>query len=640
MVTTSGELALHIVTFLIWTCGVAGTTYIICKRYMGSSENAAEDYFAGGRALKWYVIAGSLMLTNLSTEQLVGLNGAVFKDGCLVGIWWEAGASIAMVVTASLFLPRYMALGLTTTTGFLGERYDLIMRTLVSIIFLLYYAVVLCPLVCYTGALAIRNIFELNGVPLWVISTVIALLGAAYALFGGLKAVAVSDCLNGLGLILIGFWLPIAALQLLPNGFSSLFEEPSYLKPLVEQSQIYDDASRTRFSGIASVPWHVTFTGLTVANMYYWSTNQVIVQRVLAAESLAQGQKGVLFAAAMKVVGFAFLCIPGIVGILMVKHRVVINGEVFQVRRSDELYPSLVRAVMPTWSLGLFAAVLLGSVLSTFNSALNSATTIFGLEIYKIYINREAKDEKVVNVATIFGASLTVLTFVVAPQLENVDSIYTFLQRMNTVVSLPIVTIFFVGIATAMPDAFAAKVGFAVAVVACAIGQVWDGLHYLHLFFAIFAVSVFAMGLATYVPFIRRACCREPVPLAYSDAKNKALVDMGQWSFMLPIIALIMASLALLIVSLHLGSAWLFCTFWGFWGIVIVTLMALPSQTRSKALSSQDQSTSTPDLEQTGSTSLPSLIGRPDENGTIDPQAKASIDAPCHSSEAATIVSL
>jgi len=350
------NVVLYVSTFVAWTAGVGFATCIICKRCMGSSANASEDYFAGGRSLKWYVISGSLMLTNLSTEQLVGLNGVVFKDGCLAGIWWEAGAAIAMLFTARFFLPRYINLGLTTTTGFLGERYDGVLRTLVSAIFLLYYALVLCPTVLYTGALAIRNIFDLDAVPLWVVSTLIGLLGAAYALFGGLKAVAVSDCLNGLGLIVVGLWVPIAALRMLPGGFSTLFEDASYLRPLAAESLMFNSDLTVRTSDTPSVPWHVVFTGLTLTNMYYWSTNQVIVQRVLAAESLAQGQKGVLFAASMKVVGFAFLCLPGILGIIMMKKGVEINGQVFHVEKADEVYPTLVKAVMPTWSLGFFCS--------------------------------------------------------------------------------------------------------------------------------------------------------------------------------------------------------------------------------------------------------------------------------------------
>jgi len=342
------NVTLHICTFLAWTFGVAGTTWYVCRNFMGSATgNASDDYFAGGRSLKWYICAGSLMLTNLSTEQLVGLNGSVFADGSLSGIWWEAGAAIAMIGTAIVFLPKYMALGLTTTSGFLGDRFDQTLRTMVSTIFLIYYALVLCPLVLYTGAVAIRDIFELT-VPLGVVSVAIGLIGAAYAQCGGLKAVAVSDSLNAIGLIVAGLWLPIAALQVLPGGITSLFEEgSSYLQPLVGTSarlQQSEDGSFTRSSGVPSVPWHVTFTGMLLNNMYYWSTNQVIVQRVLAAETLSNGQKGLLFAAMMKVAGFTLVCLPGIIGILMVNQGVVVNGKTFQVSRADEIYPELVNA--------------------------------------------------------------------------------------------------------------------------------------------------------------------------------------------------------------------------------------------------------------------------------------------------------
>mmetsp|Transcript_70011 Transcript_70011/g.146386 ORF Transcript_70011/g.146386 Transcript_70011/m.146386 type:complete len:607 (+) Transcript_70011:131-1951(+) len=567
------HLALQICTFLIWTLGVAGLTWLFCRYGIKNrTEGAGDDYFAGGRALKWYICAGSLMLTNLSTEQLVGLNGTVFADGCLCGIWWEAGAAIAMIVTATVFLPRFFALGLTTTSGFLGERYDLTLRTMVSCIFMVYYAVVLCPLVLYTGALAVKDIFDLS-VPLWVVSLVIGLLGAVYALTGGLKAVAVSDCLNGIGLIIAGFWVPIAAINALPNGLSTLFEDGSeLLKPLVERSWTIEEDEVARAERVPSVPWHVNLTGLLLTNMYYWSTNQVIMQRVLAAESLSNGQKGVLFAAMMKVVGFALLCIPGIVGILLQAHGVTFEGEAFVVEKPDEVYSTLVKAVMPKWSLGFFAAVLLGSVLSTFNSALNSASTIFGLEIYKIYFNKEATDAKVIKVSTVFGVGLTLLSFVIAPQLVHVGTIFNFLQLMNSIISLPIVTVFFVGIAASLPDAFAGKVGFVVAFVTICAGQAIPDLQFLHLFFICFVLASSTIALFTYVPALRTLCKREAVPETYVCDKT-GVVDMTPWKPMYFIAAAILVLLVMLICSLQFASFGLHIAFWVCWFLVLAALM-------------------------------------------------------------------
>mmetsp|Transcript_171438 Transcript_171438/g.549523 ORF Transcript_171438/g.549523 Transcript_171438/m.549523 type:complete len:379 (-) Transcript_171438:266-1402(-) len=332
------------------------------------------------------------------------------------------------------------------------------------------------------------------------------------------------------------------------------------------------DGTFVRESGVPSVPWHVTLTGLALTNMYYWSTNQVIVQRVLAAESLSNGQKGVLFAAMMKVIGFTMLCLPGIIGMMMVREGVVVNGKVFEVGKPDEVYPHLVKAVMPKWSLGFFSAVLLGSVLSTFNSALNSAATIFGLEIYKIYMNREATDEKVIKVATIFGASMTLLSFVIAPQLAHVGAIFTFLQRMNAIVSLPIVTVFFVGIATSLPDAFSAKVGFAVAAVAVGAGQFVPELQFLHLFFIGFVLAASAMALMTYVPAVRRVLCQEPKPSPYECTKT-GVVDMTPWGPMYLVAGAVVVLLAMLVVSLQLASFWLFVAFWCVWFVAMGWMM-------------------------------------------------------------------
>ncbi|CAK9007617.1 Uncharacterized symporter YidK [Durusdinium trenchii] len=474
------QLALHVCTFLATTGLVAITTWAICSRMTStSSGGAADDYFAGGRSLRWYVVAGSLMLTNLSTEQLVGLNGTVYTDHSMAGIWLEAGAALAMTITATLFLPRYMALGLTTTSGFLGERFDLFTRTLGSLLFLVFYVFVVCPFALYTGALAIRNIFDLDSI----------------------------------GLLIVGIWVPAAALYQL-GGVSTLFEEPKVLKSLVEHSVI--------------APWHVNFTGLFLTNVYYWSTNQVIVQRALAARSLADGQKGVLFAASMKVVGFIFLCLPGTIGLLLVRRNATINGEPFTVKKSDEVYPELVKAVMPLWSLGFFAAVLVGSVLSSFNSALNSAATIFGLEIYKVYINKERWKEMRGSVR-------------------------------NTIISLPLVVIFLVGIGTSLPDAFAAKCGFAVGVCAVVAGQFEETLHYFHTFFIAFVLATLTILVTTYVPCIRRLCGQAPKPVAHVQRLGAAKVEMRPWRPVHPLVCGLLEAL--------------FYTFWAFWLMVLVTLL-------------------------------------------------------------------
>ena len=219
---------ISLVSFFVATISVAFFTYYIVSK-MKKSNSATEEYFTGGRALAWPVVAGSLLLTNLSTEQLVGLNGDVFGDKALVGIAWEALAAFAMIATALLFLPTYLASGFTTTPAFLEKRFDKMTRSMVSGLFLFGYVTVLLPVVLYTGSLALITMFDLN-ISIWVVAAAIGLLGSSYAIFGGLKSVAVSDTLNGLGLLIGGLTVPILALVSLGegsffNGLSTLLNQ-------------------------------------------------------------------------------------------------------------------------------------------------------------------------------------------------------------------------------------------------------------------------------------------------------------------------------------------------------------------------------------------------------------------------------
>lgn len=509
--------------FFISTTGAVGFfTYKIVKK-MKKSDDATVEYFSGGRALAWPVIAGSLLLTNLSTEQLVGLNGEVFGDKAFVGVAWEALAALAMVATALLFLPRYLASGFTTTPEFLEKRFDKTTRSMVSGLFLFGYVTVLLPVVLYTGSLALIGIFDLN-LPLWFIVASIGILGSSYAIFGGLKSVAVSDTINGVGLLIGGLTIPILALIALGegsffNGLATLTQDnPQYLSPL----------AKTNIDGeVVSVPWPTLFTGMMFIQIFYWSTNQVIVQRAMAAKSLAEGQKGVLFASAMKLVGPIMLCLPGIIALHMTD---------LTIDKQDQVYGAIVRHVLPDWSLGLFAAVLMGSILSSFNSALNSASTLFSLQFYKGYINKEASGDQIVSTGKKFGIALAIASIFIAPLLDQMQSIFEYLQKVNGLYSVPIIGIFLLGITTKRVPAIAAKLGMIVGMVAYAfftfvnikdVPQFFangDGdLHWLHGYFISFVASILVMLL------IGKLKPKTAEKIAISDQRNPAPVDMTPW---------------------------------------------------------------------------------------------------------------
>ena len=514
---------ISIITFILATGSVAFFTYRIVQK-MKRSDNATEEYFTGGRALTWPVVAGSLLLTNLSTEQLVGLNGDVFGDKALVGLAWEALAAFAMIATALVFLPRYLASGFTTTPAFLEKRFDKTTRSMVSGLFLFGYVTVLLPVVLYTGSLALERMFNLD-LPLWMIILLIGGLGSAYAIFGGLKSVAVSDTINGVGLLIGGLAIPFLGLAALGDG--SFFGGLSIL--LNDKPEYLEVLTRKNVDGnIVSVPWPTLFTGMMFIQIFYWSTNQVIVQRAMAARSLAEGQKGVLFASAMKLVGPLMLCLPGIIALHMTD---------LPIGRQDQVYGALVRYVLPDWSLGLFAAVLMGSILSSFNSGLNSASTLFSLQFYKGYINQNATPDEIVKTGKQFGMLLAVLSIVIAPLLAQTQSIFQYLQKVNGLYSVPIIGIFLLGITTKHVPAIAAKIGMVVGMTMYAFFSFEnlhnvpeffaDGngdLHWLHGYFISFVFSVIVM-LA-----IGKMKPKTVEEIALSDQREPAPVDMTPWS--------------------------------------------------------------------------------------------------------------
>ncbi len=416
-----------------------------------TNEDTSEGYFLGGRSLTAGVIAGSLLLTNLSTEQIVGLNGAAFSEGILV-MAWETLAAIAMVVTAVFLLPRYLKSGLITIPQFLAERFDTTTKTLTSVLFLTGYAVVLLPTILYSGSLAISGMFDVPSilgvskeVALWICVWSIGIIGSIYAVFGGLKAVAVSDAINAIGLLIGGILIPLFGLLLIGDN------------DLVKGIEVLQEKIPNHFDSIgdtaASVPFATIFTGMMLVQLFYWGTNQQIIQRALGAKNLKEGQKGLLLGAFIKILGPLIVVLPGVIAYYMSKQGMLDVGA------PDEAYGALVRNVLPKEFIGFFAAVLFGAILSSFNSVLNSSVTLFGIDIYKEHIKPEADEKEVVKYGKAFGIILAIAAMFIAPFLSSLESIFAYLQQVNGVYSIPILTIIFVGFVTKRVPAIAAKIG-------------------------------------------------------------------------------------------------------------------------------------------------------------------------------------
>jgi SSS family solute:Na+ symporter len=446
-------MLLTLASFLFFTALVGLLTWLITRR---DDHRSSEGYFLAGRTLTFPLIAGSLLLTNLSTEQMVGLNGAAFTDGLCVMVW-EVVCVIALVFMAWFFLPRFLKSGVATVPEYLQIRFDHQTQVITNLIFLVAYVGILLPIILYTGAMGMIGILDvtpmLGNLPemlkmdphtcaLWIIVWAVGILGSIYALFGGLRTVAVSDTLNGVGLLVGGFLITGYALAQMGGDGG-----------IAEGAQTLWQVQRTRFNSVggpqSSVPFYTIFSGIFLLNLFYWTTNQQIIQRTFGASSLAEGQKGVLLTGALKLLGPLYLVIPGMIAYSM------FAGEDI---KPDQAYGMLVGRVLPSALTGFFAAVMIGAILSSFNSALNSSCTLFSLGLYKSVLRRGASEAEVVRSGKVFGWIVAVAAMCIAPLLAQTTSIFGYLQKMNGMYFIPIFAVVLIGMMTRRVPAIAAKV--------------------------------------------------------------------------------------------------------------------------------------------------------------------------------------
>jgi SSS family solute:Na+ symporter len=290
------------------------------------------------------------------------------------------------------------------------------------------------------------NVPELLGVThiqsIWICVFGIGIIGSIYAVFGGLKAVAVSDSINAIGLLIGGILIPVFGLLLIGDG--------NLLDGLSVLTTEHPEKFKSMGSATDPVPFYTIFTGMMLVQLFYWGTNQQIIQRALGAKDLKEGQKGLLLASFIKILGPIIVVLPGLIAF----H--VFEGNL---ESADSAYPMLVNKVLPKAWVGFFAAVLFGAILSSFNSVLNSSVTLFGIDVYKQHINQEANEKTVVKYGKIFGIVLAIAAMFIAPLIANTGSLFAYLQEINGIYSIPILTIIVVGYLTKRVPAIAAKIG-------------------------------------------------------------------------------------------------------------------------------------------------------------------------------------
>ncbi len=464
--------ALQISVFVGLTALVGLLTWLKV-RGSGAHDGSRKDVFLAGGGLSWVFVAGSITLTNLSTDQLVGMNG----NQMLLLAWWELAGFVGLMMLAFIFVPVYYRNNCTTVTELLERRYGgKSIRTLISAIFLAGNVLIYLPAALYSGSLFMQSLFGAE-IPLLAFAVPLAVISAAYTMLGGLKAVAVMDTYSGIGVL--GLALLIVILALAAVDFDIVSGVPAE-----RLSMIGGDDS--------PIPWHTLLTGMVFIQIFYWSTNQNITQKAMAAPTVKEAQKGVLLAAAIRLLIVPpIVVIPGVVAYKLF-------GDI-----GDAAYGRLVGEVLPGWLSGAFAAMVAAAVITTFSAVLNSTVALYSVDFHEQFVGK-VKDHW--RLGAVVSVLVTLLALCMVPLFMGAESIINLLQQLNGLASMPILSAFIAGLLYRNVGAAAAIAGVVWGVLFYAAYSFWWNpagiitLHYIHFMVIVLATSVLmALGFNRFI---------------------------------------------------------------------------------------------------------------------------------------------
>ncbi len=426
------------------------------------AAGSSRDLFLAGGGLTWLYVAGSITLTNLSTEQLVGMNG----NQMLLLAWWEIAGFVGLMILAFIFVPIYYRHHCTTVTELLEKRYNGgSIRTVIAAIFLVGNIAIYLPAALYSGSLFLRSMFGVDWPLLWF-AIPMAIMAAVYTITGGLRAVAVMDTFAGIGVLAIAMLVVVLALSAVDFDLGGLPPERTSM-----------------IGGLASpIPFHTLFTGMLFIQIFYWSTNQNITQKAMTAPTVREAQKGVLAAAVVRILVIpAIVVVPGVVAYKLF-------GPL-----GDATYGRLVAQVLPPWLSGAFAALMAAAVIAHTSAILNASVALYAVDFHDKFVRPVVDHWRLAAIASVL---ITIVSLMIVPAFETAKSIINLLQQLNGLASMPILAAFIVGLLFHNVDARAAVAGLLYGVAAYAIhnflllapgvfypdSNVYDriGLHWLH----------------------------------------------------------------------------------------------------------------------------------------------------------------
>lgn len=444
-----------LIIFVGYCCLIVAVGLLVSREKKGH-EKDSKDYFLAGKALPWWAIGASLIASNISAEQFIGMSGSGFAMGLAIASYeWMAAATLLIV--GFFFLPIFLKKGIYTMPQFLESRYDHRVRTAMAIFWLFLYVFVNLTSVLYLGALSIETIM---GIPFTYAVIGLALFAMLYSIYGGLKAVAWTDVIQVVFLILGGLATTYLALRLVGDGdpfegFALLRREaPGHFHMIFQKGQmmIPDGQGGVRDAYLDLPGISVLIGGMWIANLSYWGCNQYITQRALAAKNQEQAQLGIIFAGFLKLLMPLIVVIPGIAAYVLVNKEAgagqfttAMTDAATQLVKSDKAYPSLLH-LLPVGLKGLAFAALAAAIVSSLASMANSTATIFTMDIYKNFIRKDAPEKQLVLVGRIVAICAFIIAMLVAPALGVLDQAFQFIQEYTGFVSPGVVAIFLVGI--------------------------------------------------------------------------------------------------------------------------------------------------------------------------------------------------
>lgn len=493
-----------------------GVVALVSWRMSGKEKlNTLPGFFLANRNLGFVAVGSGLLFANINTVLFVGENELVYTNNMSV-MAWGVTSVIAMMMVSEFIMPVYLRLGIATTPDYLEQRYDTATKRIVSLLFLFNYIANLLPSVLYGGAVVFNGLFHLSDIfhvsywtTIWILVWAMGTVGALYSLLGGLKAIVLSDMMLGLAMFTGGLLLPWFGLRYLGNG--------NMLQGLEVVLSSHVDHLNSIGSATDAVPFGTIFTGMLLVNLYYWGTEQYIVQQVLSSRNLTVCQQGIALAAAGKLVSVLLLNIPGLIAVHMYTNM----------ENTTAVFLHMVSDVSPPVFIGFMAAILFGAAFTTFNAGLNSASTLFILNFYKPRMEsrqRELSEKTYLRVAKRFEMIICVLAMCIAPFIIFVkNGFYNYLQMVGGLFSVPVFTILLVGLLTRRVPPLAAKAGLVFFIFTYALTQtvIDTGLHFLHTLAILFVITFALMLLIGKL---------KPMMVAYQPVKMN-VVDVKPWRY-------------------------------------------------------------------------------------------------------------